>query len=415
MNILTSCKKDFKSIPLGIKLIVLVIFLRSLGWAFVDPFYSMYFQQFHNNYSAVGIFTAILALSGLLTIIPLMRLADKMKEAVLIRDGEALFLLVIFLYVLSGFFKSIPLLVFTLVLNGISHTLLTIGTEAYIRKHNCDGKAGPFGYYMAFDYFGWVLGMVIAAFTVQYYSLNSMFLFVLPSILLGFIILPHIHERGIKSLFRGIKKYFHKTKDIVDIYNDWKSLDSKMIFFLILSFFDGALKMFALIFIPLFALSINLDLRSIALLMAIMYMPYILSYFFSEISDRVKKMNVITTGLFIGALSSILLYFILDKVWVVVFITAISFSLAIIRPAYNGAITRLTPHSMLGEITSLNNFVERLGRIVGPITTGVIADIYGIKATFLFIALVAFCLGGFAIIFRGYSYIIDPEKCGIIK
>ena len=38
--------EDYKHIPLGVKLLVLMISLRSLGWGFVDPFFSLYLSQF---------------------------------------------------------------------------------------------------------------------------------------------------------------------------------------------------------------------------------------------------------------------------------------------------------------------------------------------------------------------------------
>jgi len=401
-------KKDIRSIPLGIKLIVFVIFVRSLGWGFVDPFYSIYLNQFHENYTFVGLFASLVSLTGLIAIIPLMRLADKMKETTVIEDGEALHFFVIMGYVLAGLFKNIPLLLFTLMLHGVAHTFVVVGTEAYIRKHDGKGRAGPFGYYVALDYFGWIIGMLIAAYTVQYYSLNSMFLFILPSIILSFFILPRIHERGIKSLLRGFRRYFHSGKDFLNLYQDCKVLNPKMIFFLMIAFFDGVIRMFSLLFIPLFALSIDLDLRSIALLMTVMYFPFIFSFFFSELSDRLSKMNVIATGLFIGSLSFILLYFIVSKAWVIVLAATISLSMAIVRPAYNGAITRLTPRRMLGEVTGFNNFVERLGRILGPVLIGLVADLYGLSITFLLMAGLAFLLGVMSLVLRGYDYVLSP-------
>jgi len=407
-HVLRIFKKDYLSITLGIKLVVFVIFLRSLGWGFVDPYWSIYLLQFSEHYTIVGLLTSLMSFGALLAVIPLMRLADKMKEGSIIEDGEFLYLVTIIGYIVAGMFRSLPLLVLTLFFNGIAQTFVVVGTEAYIRKHNGKGKAGPFAYYIAMDYLGWVIGMLIAAFTVQYYTLNSMFFFVMPGILASLFILPRLRERGIRSILRGFKRYFHNGNDILSIFKDCKRLDHKMIFFLMLAFFDGLLRMFVFVFIPLFGLSINLDFRSLALLMAVMYFPFIFSWFFSEITDRMRKMNVIAVALFISALSFICLFFIVQKAWIMVLAAMISFSLAIIRPVYNGAITRLTPRRMLGEVTGLNNFIERLGRIIGPILTGVVADIYGIQIAFLLIAVIAFGLGAISLILRGYDFIVSP-------
>lgn len=399
-----------RHIPVGIKLIVLVIFLRSLGWGFVDPFWSIYLKYFSENYTMVGVFTSLAAFVSLISIIPLMRLGDKVKEAVIIEDGEVLYFFAILSFIFAWVFKSIPILLLGLVLSGIAQTFVVVGTEMYIRKHNGKGKSGPFAYYVALEYFGWILGMLIAAYAIPYYGFGTMFLFVMPSIVASFFILPHIRERGVTSLFQGCKRYFNSGKDVVAICKDCKVLDSRMIFFFIIAFFDGIIRMFSFIFIPLFGLSINLDLHSIALLMAVMYLPYVFSYFFSEMSDRMKRMNVIATGLFIGSLSFILLYFIVDKTWVVLLAAAISLSMAIVRPAYNGAITRLTPRRMLGEVTGYNNFIERLGRIVGPVMAGLVADAYGLQIAFLLIAVIAFGLGLMSLILHGYNVLVCPEE-----
>jgi len=396
-------------IPVGIKLVVFVIFLRSLGWGFVDPFWSIYLKSFHENYTVIGLFSGLLSFTALLSIIPLMRLGDRVKEATIIQDGEVLYFFTILSFTFAWSFKSIPILILGLVLNGVAQTFVIVGTEGYIRKHNGHGHNGPFGYYVALDYFGWILGMLMAAYAIPYYGFGTMFLFVMPSILASLFILPLLRERGIRSLLKGFKRYFHSRKDMAEIYQNCRLLNPKMAFFLTLAFFDGALRMFSFIFVPLFALSINLSLRSIALLMAVMYIPFIFSYFFSMVSDRMHRMTVIAFGLFIGSLSFIFLSFIINKAWVLILAATISLSMAIVRPAYNGAITRLTPRRMLGEVTGYNSFVERLGRITGPILTGLIADAFGLSSAFLVMALVAFSLGASSLVLHSYNVLVQPD------
>jgi MFS family permease len=400
---------DFKDIPLGVKLLTFVISLRAFGWGFVDPFFSIYLNQFTPDYTLIGLLSSIVAFAALITIIPLMRITDRIQERVLIQDGQVLFLLVVLGYLLSGFFLSVPLLIFTLALNGVAQTLVVVGVEAYIRKADGGGKSGPFGFYVAMDYLGWILGMLISAYTIAYYGLNTMFYFILPSILIAFLVLPRIHEEGLKSLIMEIRSFFRSRQDFMDLLGDFKTLDPKTFFFLSLAFFDGFIRTFVYVFIPLFALSLNLELKAIALLSVAMYLPFIFSYFFSELSDSFSKMKVISVGLFIGSISFVFLHFVVSQTWVLVFAAFISLSLAIIRPAYNGALTRLTPRSKLGEITGIYNFVERIGRIVGPILTGLVADHYGLKITFLAIALATLALAFLSLALKGYD-IPDPYE-----
>jgi len=402
-------KNDYKQVPLGVKLIIFVIFLRTMGWGFADPFFSIYLYQFKNDYTVIGLFSGLLSLSALISIIPLLRLGDKMKEKIIISDGQLLYLFVIAGYVISGIFKNIPLLILTLLFNGIAQTFVVVGTEMYIEKYGAPGKARPFALYIAMDYLGWTLGMLIAAFTVRYYGLNYMFLFILPSIVSSFFILPRVSEKGIRSLFAGFRHYFHSSKDVLRVIRDFKDLNSKMLFFLVIAFFDGVVYMFSYIFIPLLGLSVNMSLSSVAILMAVMYFPFVLSFFFTEAFEKSSKMDIISIGLFIGAVSFTLLYFIVDKYGILILAATISLSMAIVRPLYSGAITRLSRPSMVGEMTGINSLVQRIGRVLGPVLTGVVADHYGLPTSFLMIAVIAFGLGSIALILRGYDYFISPN------
>ena len=389
-------------------MIVLVVFLRMFGWGFVDPFYSLFLKTFTDNYTFLGVLGATHSFVSLLTIIPLVRLTDKVRDAKIMMDGEVMYLFAILFYMLAGFSQSLVLLFCAFVLNGIAYPLIIVGAETYIRRHSPEKyTARSFGYYTALLYFGWILAMLLSVFLVPYYSFNTMFLFVIPSIVLSFYILPKIHERGFKSIFRGFRKYFHAKEDFTCIFSNLKTLNPRMYFFLLVSFFDGVIISFLYLFMPLFGSSLGLEFREIPFLLSVMYMPFIFSFFFSEAADRMKKMNVIATGLFIGSVSFILLSFIVAQLWVVVLASMVSFSIAILRPAYNGMITRLTPRVMLGEMTGVNNFSMRLGHVVGPIFMGFIADLYGIQITFFAIAILAFFLGGVALIFRHSPYFCD--------
>ncbi|MBN1258267.1 MFS transporter [Candidatus Peregrinibacteria bacterium] len=395
---------DANRIPVEVKLVVLVMFLRTLGWGFADPFFSIFINNFSENYTMVGLFVSLVGVVSFITIIPLMRLADKVQDTRLMENGEILYFFAIFSYTAAAYLKSVPLLLLALVLNGIGQPFIVVAAESFIRKRG-EGNARSFGYYTAIDYFGWIIGMVIAAFTIQYYGLNNMFLFVLPSTIFGFLILFRIKEDGLASLIMGFRQYFHRRKDFQDLWNDFKVINPKMFFFLLLSFFDGVIRIFSYIFIPLLALTLNLDLKEISLLLAVMYLPFVFSFFFSEVADRMRKMYVIAFGLLIGASAFILLSFLVHQLWVIFLATMISLSMAIVRPAYNSVITRLTPRHMFGEVTGLNNLAMRFGYMVGPVFMGFVADRFGLPFSFTVMACIALLLGIATLFLRKYDFL----------
>lgn len=406
-NIINKIGKSFKEIPLGIKLIIFVIFLWSFGWGFVDPYYSIFIETFGTSYSLLGLFISLMGVISLITIIPLIRLVDKVKDARIMEDGQILYFFAILTYVLAGILKSIPLLVFAMFLNGIAHPFVVVGAESYIRKHSKKlGNSIAFGYYTTFEYTGWILGMIIAAFLIKYINLNLMFLFVLPGVISSFFLLPRIKEKGIKSFVKGLTMYFHKRQDFISIFSDIKNLDHKMTFLLCLSFFDGMVRMLTRVFIPLLAIAIGLSLKHIAILMAIMHIPYIFSFIFSKITDNVPKMNVISVSLFVGSISLLALTFAGDYFWIAVFASLNSAAIAFIRPAYNGIITHLTPNSMLGTITGINKLFMKLGAIIGPLLAGIVSDYFGIEYAFLVFAVIFALFGITALFLHGYDSLV---------
>lgn len=397
---------DARHFPLGIKLVVFVVFLRSFGWGFVDPFFSIFVDSFSKNYTGVGTLIAVMNFASLLAIIPLARLVDKVQDSVIMRDGEVLYAFSVLFYTLAAFTNNISFLLVAFVLNGLAMPFVIVSAETYIRRHGSRAnETKSFAFFTALNYLGWILGMLIAAYTFPYYGYQYMFLFVLPGVMAGFMILKKMREHGLKSIFLGFKKYFHNGQDFQELYQDVRSLNKRTFFLLIISFFDGFIVMFTFVFIPLLALSLGLGAKSIALMMVVMYLPFIFSFLISELTEKLKKMTVIATGLFIGGLSLVLLSMIIDQFWVAILASMNTFSLSILRPAYNGMLTHITPRRMMGGVTGINNMAMRLGFIVGPIVSGAIADRFSIQVAFLSIAVFAFGLSLISLLFRGYETI----------
>ena len=403
--------QDTRLIPTGVKLVVLVLFLRSLGWGFIDPFFSTFVQGFAPNYSGVGGLISIMNFMSLLALIPLVRLADKVKDTTIMRDGELLYFGAILFYVLAGFTHQIVFLIFAFLLNGLAYPFVVVGAETYIRKETKGRRESvSFSFYTAMHYLGWITGMLIAAYTVQFYGLNWMFLFVLPSVLMGLIILKRIKENGLRTIFLGFKRYLHRRQDFLDVWHDLKSMQKRTYFLLFLAFFDGILVMFAFIFVPLLAFSLGFSFKEVALLMAVGYIPFVFSFFISEASERFSRMSLIAFGLFLGALSFVFLALLNGHVWILILVMTNSLSLAIMRPSYNGILTHITPRRLLGEMTSLSNLAMRLGYVVGPIFIGYFADRFGLEYAFYVLAIFALILAASTLLFRSYEVLVPREK-----
>jgi MFS family permease len=395
---------DIRTLPVGLKLVLIAIALRSFGWGVVDPYFAIFIEQFSANYSGVGLFMMFMNILALIATFPLLRVADKVKDSTIMRDGEVMYFFMVVFFVLAGLTMNILFLFAALIFYGLASPVFFIGSEAYIRKYGSGiGASKSFAMYTAIDYLGWILGMLVTAFIFPYIGLTWMFVFIAPGVILGFYVLRFVYEGGLRNLIYGIRKYFHRREDFTGIVRDIRSLNPKTFFFLILAFFDGILIMFSYIFIPLFAIHLNLPLSSVALLMALMYLPFCVVFFLSDTLERMSQMRIIALGLLITAVSFALLSVAGSEFWLMLLILIKSFAQALMRPAYNGIITHLTPRKMLGEISGVQNLFIRMGYIVSPLFSGVIADLFGIRTAFLAIALMAVVLVFFTILFKGFE------------
>jgi MFS family permease len=391
---------------LGIKLVIIMIFLRSLGFGFIDPYYSIYLSQFTANYTIVGILSGMLGLASLIALVPLTRLMDRVQDNQIMEDGEIFQTLSMVIYILAGVFKNIPILILALILHGVAQQFIIVGAESFIRRHSPASSERNFAYYNALNYGGWILGMFISAFIINYLNLNILFLFLIPSSVAGIILLRRTRDRGLSSLISGILKYFHNTRDVQAMVSDIKTLNPRTPYFLLLAFSDGMIRMYIMIFVPLFGISIGLSLPKIAIMMAAIHIPFVFSHIINRFAGRFRQMNLISIGLLIGGISLVLLALIVHEVWIAVLLALNSLTLATIYPAYNGLLTRLTPIRQLGEVTGVVNFVFRLGQIAGPVIMGLIADLYGIKFSFYTLALFFFGLSILSWFLRGYDDLI---------
>jgi len=377
-------------LPVGIKLICLVLFARFVGWGFIDPYLSLFVMDFGVGYTGVGVFFSLMYLVAIITVVPLLRLADRVKDARLMEDGEIIYLVVVLLFVLAGLFKSIPLLLGAFLLAGPGNSLIIVGGESYIRRHDSHSKKSTlFSFYTAIGYAGWILGILLGAFTFPYYGMNGMFLALLPGVLLGIWILPHIRERGVSGLVGGLLRYFHRGSDLKDLVASLKDLNPRSAFFLLITFFDGLITVFGFVFIPLFAVSVDLSLKQVALLMGLMHVPLIFSVVFTRLSAIFHRMTVMSLGLSLAGLSFAILFFVQTPGWIIFLMMLKSIAVGFMRPAYNSLLSGITPHRMLGQISGLSYLALTLGFAVGPFFSGLVSDAYGIRFCFLILAVLA--------------------------
>jgi len=122
-------------------------------------------------------------------------------------------------------------------------------------------------------------------------------------------------------------------------------------------FVFNILNYIGFIFIPIVAAAHHLTLSQIAIVFAIMRLPYVINFFTGEIADRYNKSKLI-----------IIVFFFLSFLFaglatrdgftnIVIMSFGIAFALSIIRPVIAGLISDHTLSQDTGKITGIQQFV----------------------------------------------------------
>ncbi len=155
---------------------------------------------------------------------------------------------------------------------------------------------------------------------------------------------------------------------------------------------------------PLLSFSLNLKIWQIGILMAFLYLPYVFSYSFSVLADKLERFSIVIFGLILSIFPLIMLSIISQPLWIGILSTIISLSMAIIQPANLGIVTSLSSKKERSHLASLEIFFQRVGIIFGAIILGYIGEKFSLQAVFLIMAILSIIFSVFAIAVKWHSH-----------
>jgi len=406
-SIMDIVKKDFVSIPPRIKIIVFALFVYTLAWGVLEPLQVIYFSSFVEQYFELGIIFSLFNIMLLFSSIPAGALADRVPPKKLVSLGLLLY------PAIGAFYFSATSLIslnVTRLINGLGATLVWVSGESFIRKESPKNKsAETFGFYTTATNLALFSGAIIGAFLVLFFEIRELFLLLFPIPIIAFLITLKIKaeekkaEEKDETIIRAMEKVLEKdglgTKEIIGFFETgvpaW--------YCVLLTFFGGFFYQILLIFIPLTAKYISMSTSEILLLYALMHVPFLLGFLFSEVADKLGKTKIITVGLALSSVSLLLVFlFPQNLVLFITFSLFFGLSLAIIGPSLNGLITDITPKNESGEITGIVNSAYYFGAAVSPLFFGAFADIFGLIPSFLAAGIIAAILAILTIALKGF-------------
>ena len=164
-KIFTLIKKDYQAIPSSVKTVTLIISLWLFGWGMVDPLFSLYIKSIVPNYKYIGLAMALFNLTAIFVVIPLGKAEDYVNPINILWRSFIIYILVSILYIFAGTYKSIFILILTLILHGFASPMVYVSARTFIKKHAENKNASRIaGLFSMTTYGFYALGMFFSAF-----------------------------------------------------------------------------------------------------------------------------------------------------------------------------------------------------------------------------------------------------------
>lgn len=396
-------KKPLFSLPISIRIISRSLFLFILGWGLgADTFFSLYIERIVDNVFWVALIWAILPLTRLLFALPIGELNDNTDRKSVLLLSKILYIICGILFFLAGILQNHWILLAAVVFNGMASATLFITYEAYIRVSidNHHSENSRWLYFSSLNA-AYVIWAIISSVLVLWIDLPFLYLFIVLFSILSLFTdkkIPFTTKNDIKEVFskesflrQFIKKVFSLTpfkKTILILTSESRS------FFYCLGFewLWNILSYIGFLFIPLIAEQNHLSLSQVALLFALMRLPYLTNFFTAERSKRFnKKLFIALVLLFLSFLYAFLGFD--HTFWGIMIISfGIALGLSIIRPIISALISEHTTQDNAGSLTGIQQFTAGIWSISWSIGFGIISSIFWMQTWFFLIGLSLFVL-----------------------
>lgn len=314
--------------------------------------------------------------------------------------SKGLYFLTGIFFFLAGTEHSIPILLVAVATNAIASAALLTSYESLIRKYASKGsRATSFGLYFSCMNLAYVIGAVIASWMINYVDLPHLFLFISLFAIGSFVTdtqIPQLSKKTIKQ-FLGKESFVHQffsevfsLRAIRRGVSALKQYNKKMYRALGDEVLFNILNYVGFIFIPIISIQNNLNLSQIALIFAVMRLPYVIDVFTGAFADRYNKKKFILLVLFFMSFLYTLLGLRDGFVSILVISLGIAFGLSLLRPAISGLISEYTHPGDDGKITGLQHCVGGLGAALGSLIFGGLSSLRGMEFAFISIGIFLF-------------------------
>jgi len=357
-----------------------IIFVVSLGFAIIHPFFSVYVKEFGSSGFIIALMFSGYSLSKILLMPLLGQLSDSKSRSRFILSGLLIYVIVSACYLFVPFNSN--LMVFLRVLQGAGAALVRPIALAFVGNMAQKKREGAImGTFDVSFYAALVLGPIIGGLLNDHFGYRAMFGALLVLCSVG-VVLAVLMGAGTGQGTSGTKR---PETDYRKICENQK-LQGLLLFIFARSFGIVVVAIFLPILMHCILSLTHLQIGVVVACGSILT-PFLLRPF-GKLSDRMDRRFLIILG---GGLSGLLVIClpIAECFWqLLVMITGISVFSALSLPASSAFLVEEGSQYGMGLAMGLFNSVMNAGFFVAPLVAGLIMDRFGLSFIFLIAGLV---------------------------
>lgn len=355
-------------------ILALSIFSSMLGVGIITPLLPIYAENMGATGISIGMIFAGFAISRTIIMPVSGRLSDRTGRKLFLCIGLLSYAIFSLGYVYAG---SVSELILVRLVHGISAGMIVPVAQAYVGDISPKGEEGKWmGYYNAAFFTGFGFGPLMGGAMADHFGMNAAFFTMGGLNLLAFLIVVFfLPETRPKRMEAGPRLSFKEIKASGVI----KGIIS---YRLAISLGRGAF----IAFLPIFAgVYLGLSATRIGILVAVnILLTSMLGVYGGNIADRFNRRNLIVIGSFANFIYLALIPMAGNFEQLLAICILGGFSGAISMPAISAMSVEEGRKFGMGSTMALLGMAFSVGMTVGPILSGVIADLLNISSVFYF-------------------------------
>jgi DHA1 family multidrug resistance protein-like MFS transporter len=385
----------------AVHILLICIFTAMLGLGIMSPIMPLYASDLGATLAQIGFLSSAWSISRLIFTAPAGRYSDQSSKKKVIMVGLFVYAVISIMYTFAWDFTSLVAIRF---LHGLGSALSMPIAMAYGAELAPEGKEGRYMGMMTMSMFaGMGLGPYIGGSLTDFFGFKEVAFYAMGglsglSFLLTMIFLPD--DKGRSERRVGPRPSFRKV-----LSN--RLLRAAFIYRMVGALGRGSVMSFLSMFLSMSIAEggLGISFSQIGLILSV---SQLISAFlqrpFGDMADRYNKVGLILLGGFLGA-SGLALIPLTHNMWEA-FAAQLLFMVggALGMPAMTAIVTIEGREIGLGTTMSVLQSSMSLGMIAGPLASGILGDLFGLKLIFMIGSLINFIgTAIFYVLQRGHS------------